>query len=122
MPFLARGQRHEILELPPATLRVAGANVPTGGGGYSIWQVVPRAWTLVWAGLSEQHVANALPRPWIEQWQGLAPELLPDRLRDSADAHPAGPRRAEIEATNRATLESLRRTALPLLRGWGLGF
>jgi hypothetical protein len=32
------------------------------------------------------------------------------------------PRRAEIEATNRRTVETLRRLALPLLRGWGLGF
>jgi hypothetical protein len=34
MPFLARGPRHSLLELPPATLRVLGVNVPTGGGGY----------------------------------------------------------------------------------------
>jgi polysaccharide deacetylase family protein (PEP-CTERM system associated) len=33
-PFLARGARHEILELPPATLRVGGVNLPIGGGGY----------------------------------------------------------------------------------------
>jgi polysaccharide deacetylase family protein (PEP-CTERM system associated) len=33
-PFLARGERHSILEIPPATWRVLGANVPTGGGGY----------------------------------------------------------------------------------------
>ncbi len=34
VPFIARGHRHSILEIPPATLRVLGANVPTGGGGY----------------------------------------------------------------------------------------
>lgn len=34
MPFLARGARHTILELPPATLRLFGANIPVGGGGY----------------------------------------------------------------------------------------
>jgi polysaccharide deacetylase family protein (PEP-CTERM system associated) len=33
-PFLAQGIRHEILELPPATLRMGGVNVPVGGGGY----------------------------------------------------------------------------------------
>jgi polysaccharide deacetylase family protein (PEP-CTERM system associated) len=33
-PFLARGLEHTILELPPATLRVGGANFPAGGGGY----------------------------------------------------------------------------------------
>lgn len=33
-PFLARGERESILELPPTTLRVGGMNVPMGGGGY----------------------------------------------------------------------------------------
>ncbi len=33
-PFLARGHEHEILELPPASYRILGQNIPTGGGGY----------------------------------------------------------------------------------------
>src|SRR4029077_13554127 len=33
-PFVVQGERHTMLEIPPATLRVAGANVPVGGGGY----------------------------------------------------------------------------------------
>lgn len=33
-PFVAQGTRHEILELPPATVRAARINVPIGGGGY----------------------------------------------------------------------------------------
>jgi polysaccharide deacetylase family protein (PEP-CTERM system associated) len=33
-PFLAQGQEHSILELPPATLRFLGVNAPMGGGGY----------------------------------------------------------------------------------------
>jgi polysaccharide deacetylase family protein (PEP-CTERM system associated) len=33
-PFVAQGTNRTILELPPATLRVLGVNVPTGGGGY----------------------------------------------------------------------------------------
>jgi polysaccharide deacetylase family protein (PEP-CTERM system associated) len=33
-PFLARGLCHPILEIPPATLRLLGLNLPTGGGGY----------------------------------------------------------------------------------------
>jgi len=100
----------------------AGRVVATGGGGYSIWKVVPRAWTLVWAGLGGQAVPDLVPREWLDRWQGESPELLPDRVRDPADAFPPVPRRAEIEATNRRTLETLRRQAMPLLRGWGLGF
>ncbi len=33
-PFLAIGERHSILEFPPATLRIGGFNLPVGGGGY----------------------------------------------------------------------------------------
>jgi polysaccharide deacetylase family protein (PEP-CTERM system associated) len=33
-PFVARGEAAEILELPPATLRLAGLTMPMGGGGY----------------------------------------------------------------------------------------
>ena len=33
-PFMARGERHSILELPPATLRLLSTNIPMGGGGY----------------------------------------------------------------------------------------
>jgi acetoin utilization protein AcuC len=99
-----------------------GRIVATGGGGYALWTVVPRAWTLVWAGLTGQHAPNSIPLAWLQRWQGESPDLLPERLRDEEDSFPAVPRRAEIEASNRRTLESLRRTALPLLRGWGMGF
>ncbi len=33
-PFLARGRRHSLLEIPPTTLRLLGMNLPMGGGGY----------------------------------------------------------------------------------------
>jgi polysaccharide deacetylase family protein (PEP-CTERM system associated) len=33
-PFHARGHERTLLEIPPATLRVCGVNVPVGGGGY----------------------------------------------------------------------------------------
>ncbi|HYH81596.1 MAG TPA: acetoin utilization protein AcuC [Longimicrobium sp.] len=99
-----------------------GRVVATGGGGYAVWTVVPRAWTLAWAALSGQHAPDAIPREWLERWQGESPELLPERLRDAQEGWPAVPRRAEIEATNRRTFESLRRQAYPLLRGYGLGF
>ena len=99
-----------------------GRVVATGGGGYAVWTAVPRAWTLVWAGLSGQPAPDLLPRAWLDRWQGEAPDLLPDRLRDPAGTYPGVPRRDEIDATNRRTFESLRRQAYPLLRGWGLGF
>lgn len=33
-PFLAQGQQHAILELPPVRLDVLGLRLPAGGGGY----------------------------------------------------------------------------------------
>ena len=99
-----------------------GRIVATGGGGYAVWQVVPRAWTLVWAALTGQRAENRIPRGWLERWQGESPVLLPERLRDEPDNFPAVPQCDEITATNRRMLESLRRTAMPLLRGWSLGF
>jgi polysaccharide deacetylase family protein (PEP-CTERM system associated) len=33
-PFRAAGVHHDILEMPPATLRLLGINTPMGGGGY----------------------------------------------------------------------------------------
>lgn len=99
-----------------------GRVVATGGGGYAIWQVVPRAWTLVWGALSGQPVPNRIPHAWMQRWQGEAPVLLPSCVRDEEHENAPMPRREEIEATNRRTLESLRRQALPLIRGWGLGF
>ena len=33
-PFRAQGEESTIVELPPATLRVAGVTLPMGGGGY----------------------------------------------------------------------------------------
>ncbi|HEV3144062.1 MAG TPA: DUF3473 domain-containing protein, partial [Gemmataceae bacterium] len=33
-PFLVRGENSELLELPPATWRCAGWNLPVAGGGY----------------------------------------------------------------------------------------
>jgi acetoin utilization protein AcuC len=99
-----------------------GRIIATGAGGYDIWRVVPRAWALVWAALSGQTARNEIPREWLERWQGESPHTLPERLRDTVDEYTPVPRRAEIEAVNRRTVEELRRTALPLLRGWGLGF
>jgi acetoin utilization protein AcuC len=99
-----------------------GRVIATGGGGYAVWEVVPRAWTLVWGALSGQEVPNRIPYEWLERWQGEAPVLLKETVRDADEDHRPVPRRAEIEAANRRTLESLRRQALPLIRGYGLGF
>jgi polysaccharide deacetylase family protein (PEP-CTERM system associated) len=39
-PFLAQGHEHELVEIPLATLRLGGLNIPVGGGGY--FRLLPR--------------------------------------------------------------------------------
>jgi polysaccharide deacetylase family protein (PEP-CTERM system associated) len=41
-PFLAAGQQHTILELPPVTLRVGRLKLPVGGGGF--FRLLPVGW------------------------------------------------------------------------------
>jgi polysaccharide deacetylase family protein (PEP-CTERM system associated) len=46
-PFLARGARRALLELPPATLRLLATNLPMGGGGYfRLFPLVFTRWAL----------------------------------------------------------------------------
>jgi acetoin utilization protein AcuC len=99
-----------------------GRLIATGGGGYAVWTVVPRAWALVWAHLSGQTAPDIIPHSWLQSWQGESPDLLLERLRDPADAFAMVPRRDEIETMNRRTLASMRREALPILRGWSMEF
>ncbi len=65
-PFLACGHRHSILELPLATLRVLGFNIPTGGGGYfRLFPLFMMEKTIRQAGRSSQPAVVVLYfHPW----------------------------------------------------------
>jgi len=73
--------------------------VATGGGGYAIETVVPRAWSLVWTLL-----------------RGMEPDAS---LLDTAGPPPLGSNQAEV---NDKTMRAVSAKALPLLTGWGLAF
>lgn len=92
-----------------------GRLIALGGGGYDIWRVVPRAWTLVWAALGEQPVPDAVPQRWLDQWQPLAPLLLPRRLRDDPADYPSIPRVAEVTENNSRTYERIMQSSLSLI-------
>lgn len=94
-----------------------GRLVALGGGGYDIWRVVPRAWTLVWAALSDQAVPDAVPQGWRDRWQPLAPVELPRTMRDAPDACAPIPRVREVAANNAATYDLVQTSSLPLLEG-----
>lgn len=65
-----------------------GKWVALGGGGYAIWQVVPRAWSLVWAVMNEHDPNGHLPAPWRERWRDAAPIDLPTHWYDPIDNEP----------------------------------
>ena len=65
-----------------------GRWLATGGGGYDIYRVVPRAWALVWLACAHRTPAPGSPTPaaWRDRWAEAAvrfgtpglPELLDD--------------------------------------------
>ncbi|HWO75456.1 MAG TPA: acetoin utilization protein AcuC [Bacillus sp. (in: firmicutes)] len=85
-----------------------GRWIAVGGGGYDIWRVVPRAWSLLWLEMTDQleKVNSAsLPDQWIERWKEKSPVPLPSSWTDSRDMYAPIPRKSEIIEKNRRTLE-----------------
>ncbi len=84
-----------------------GRIVATGGGGYDIWRVVPRAWALVWSEFSGQLLDRKIkiPEEWLERYQEESPVPLMPTLFDPIDMFPPIPRREEITIKNKKTVE-----------------
>ena len=99
-----------------------GRIIATGGGGYAIYRVVPRAWTLVWAALSGRASPDDLPDDWLKSLRMESGREIPPFLRDPPDSFPPAPRRSAIEEMNRRTVAAVRRRVMPPLTGWGLAF
>jgi acetoin utilization protein AcuC len=92
-----------------------GRWVATGGGGYDIWRVVPRAWTALWAVVSHQELPEAVSRPWLARWLEKSPVGLPPYLRDDPSDYSPVSRAREISDRNRRTCEEVLETVLPLI-------
>ena len=107
VPAAIHDLAHELCE---------GRWVATGGGGYDIWRVVPRAWSALWAAVSHQELPVGMPENWLERWEAKSPVGLPHRVRDDPADYPAGPRADEISARNRRTAEEVLEKVLPLIR------
>ncbi|HEX7463916.1 MAG TPA: acetoin utilization protein AcuC [Actinomycetota bacterium] len=54
-----------------------GRWVATGGGGYQWARVVPRAWTLYFAEMSETELPDAIPESWIEETEFQVRAAIP---------------------------------------------
>ncbi len=78
-----------------------GRLVAMGGGGYDIWRVVPRAWTILVGVLVGRELPEDIPSLWIERWRSEAAVDLPRSLRDVPEDFPPVPRKAYIDEANK---------------------
>jgi acetoin utilization protein AcuC len=114
----------------------------TGGGGYSVYRVVPRAWALTWLAAAHRELPSggALPESWRSRWEADAVRFrdapLPERFEDAPGMGPGASARlifgrsagglsgGRPDETNEATIELVRTVTVPALlrvaerRGW----
>jgi len=106
-----------------------GRWVATGGGGYGVYRVVPRAWAHVWLAGAHHEVPDRLPAEWRERWAAESARYgdpaLPDAFDDEPNAGlPPSPTQTAAEERSRQTAELARWVAVPRLvreavdRGW----
>ncbi|TPG69529.1 acetoin utilization protein AcuC [Brevibacillus laterosporus] len=96
IPRLAHQLAHELCQ---------GKWVAVGGGGYDIWRVVPRAWTMLWSEMTDQYLQDGpLPIEWLQKWLPYSPLELPTCLFDDVGSFMPIPRRGEISEKNRLSL------------------
>jgi acetoin utilization deacetylase AcuC-like enzyme/GNAT superfamily N-acetyltransferase len=109
-----------------------GRWVALGGGGYDLYRVVPRAWSMLWAEMSDQALPKELPAEWVTRWRpewlavrdqeesaqevmgkATAADDFPTTYMDRQEDFPAQPRRRQINEANRRTVALVRHLLVP---------
>ena len=104
IPKLAHKLAHEYCN---------GRWIAVGGGGYDIWRVVPRAWSMIWTEMNDLPCpTGALPQQWLDKWQGESPVPFIPTWEDPNPLYEPIPRKAEIDEKNAQMLKK----ALHLIR------
>jgi acetoin utilization protein AcuC len=103
-----------------AHLSAGGRWLATGGGGYEIYRVVPRAWALTWLAGAHLEVPDRIPDDWRERWTAEAARQdarpLPERFEDPPNAgFGRGPSQDAVDAQSLATVAGVRSQVLPRL-------
>lgn len=85
-----------------------GRWIAVGGGGYDIWRVVPRAWSLIWLEMNNYpDVKGELPTSWVNKWKAKAPIPIATAWEDPENMYKPIPRKPEITEKNKQTVERL---------------
>lgn len=83
-----------------------GKWIAVGGGGYDIWRVVPRAWSLLWMEMNDVKTPEGnLPKAWLERWSEEAPVPFIPTWMDPSPLYEPIPRKAEIMEKNKQMLD-----------------
>jgi acetoin utilization protein AcuC len=97
-----------------------GRWLSTGGGGYDVYRVVPRTWSLVWLAAAHREVPGSIDQAWRERWaadaehHGQAP--IPTTFEDEPNAGlPRGPMDDQLDARAVRVADAVLRRALELL-------
>ena len=103
-----------------AHLRAGGRWLSTGGGGYGVYGVVPRAWAHVWLAAAHREAPERLPEEWRDRWEPEAARYADAPLSASLDdppnaGLPADGAQQAADARSLATGELARRLAVPRL-------
>ena len=109
--------------------RYAGGRwLATGGGGYSIYRVVPRVWALTWLAGAHREAPRKLPESWRARWERHAARWesapWPDGFEDEPAVVSARPASPNAAPANARTVELVRTLTVPTLlrmgeaKGW----
>jgi len=94
-----------------------GRWVAVGGGGYQIYEVVPRAWTIYLAEIVGGSVPEMIPAEWVDLARSKGAQVLPTRFDDPRVVLPAGRREEAAERARRSADE----TAARIFPFFGIG-
>jgi acetoin utilization protein AcuC len=91
--------------------RVCGGRwLALGGGGYQIYTVVPRAWTIYFGEIAESELPAEVPKTWHETARRHgAPEDLPSLMDDPPIVLPEAQARGALEESKASADEAARR-------------
>lgn len=97
-----------------------GRWLATGGGGYNVYQVVPRTWSLVWLAMRHREPDLAIADAWRARW-GAEADLhgqgpVPRRLLDDVNAGlPVDARQEGADRAAAVVAAQVRASVLPAL-------
>jgi hypothetical protein len=96
-----------------------GRWLATGGGGYDVYSVVPRAWSLVWLAGAHRPPPEAISPAWLERWTREAArfgrDALPVAFEDKPSVGATSSWSTDAESRAAASLELVRAKTVPML-------